>query len=124
MRRLIGTGLVFVLVCGTTAAQEPIDKKQLVGGWEEPGDKAKKREKVVAEFDAKGKAKLKYGEEAGIIIDYDYTVEGRRLTLTAQTKDGIVVRKFTVAKLTDDELTIQEDTGTKHNFKRIKEVKE
>ncbi len=121
MRTLVAIGLM--LMCGVTAAQEPIDSTKLLGSWDQPGDKAKKQLRLIVEFVDVTKAKFKYGEESNNIVEFKYTVAKNKITLTQKTRDGDFVRTFFVTKLTPEVLDAVEDGGEKFSFKRLKEEK-
>ncbi len=121
MRTLVGIGLM-LMMCGVTAAQEPLDPKKLLGSWDQPGDKAKKQIRLVVEFVDDTKAKFKYGEEANNIVEFKYTVGANKITLTNKVRDGEVIRTLFVTKLTPEVLEAVEGTE-KYRFKRLKEEK-
>ena len=119
MRTLIGIGLGLVFSCGVAVAAQPPDAKKLIGQWEQPGDKAKKRVKTVFDFKDGTKLTISLGEEGDIVSNYAYKVEGRQIILTSKTKDGDSTRTLTTTKLTEEVLELQED-GTKFRLTRVK----
>jgi len=124
MRSLIGTGLTFVLICGTVnAAPEPITPERLIGSWEQPGDKEKKRLRLIVEILQGGKAYFKHGEDSEHIVEYVYKVEGDTLTFTHMTKDGDIILNCLVTKLTPEVLMMSVGGGEKYSFKKVVEVK-
>jgi len=124
MRALIGTGLTFVLICGTVnAAADPITPEKLLGSWEQPGDKEKKRLRLIVEILEGGKANFKHGEDSENIVEYVYKIDGNTLTFTHMTKDGDVILTCFVTKLTPEVLMMSEGGGTKYSFKKVVEVK-
>jgi len=121
MRTLIGIGLGLVFSCGVTVAAQPPDAKKLIGEWEQPADKAKKRVKAVLECHDATKATLSLNDDNNMIYTMTYKVEGKQLTFNTRSKEGDNFRTFTITNLTDEVFDATEDNGTKFNFTRVKE---
>jgi len=124
MRALIGTGLTFVLICGmVNAAPDPITPERLIGSWEQPGDKAKKRTRLIVEILEKGKANFKHGEDSENIVEYVYKIDGNVLTFSTMTTDGEIILNYFVTKLTPEVFEMSDKRGEKYSFKKMVGVK-
>src|SRR5262245_22649896 len=114
MRTLIGA-IAVLMVTGFAASQEKkdekIDAKQLVGKWENADETGKQ----VYTYTADGKFTMVYSfakvKAPDIKQEGTYKVEGNKLTQTYQQKFGKdvkhVVNKYTIHKLTDEELVTE-----------------
>lgn len=125
MRAVTGLALAAVLaVEAGVLADEPagkLDVVKLVGRWE-PTD-LPKGAKAMVEFAKDGRLFV-HNEYAGQAyrLEGTYKVDGNKLAVTMKREDGKNRQEFmTVAKLTEDELVMQE-AGTKKpdTLKRVK----
>jgi uncharacterized protein (TIGR03066 family) len=117
MRTQLGIGLL-VVMSAATAADDKIDAKKLIGKWELAEAKEtkgtlefKKDNKFSVSFDLKGKE---------IKLDGTYKLDGSKLTITTKVMDMETTKSATVKKLTDEELTIEDEKGQSKTLKRAK----
>jgi uncharacterized protein (TIGR03066 family) len=122
MRTLIGVGLILVLACGATAADDKIDGKKLIGKWE-PKDK-KKGESMTMEFTKDGKL-IVVGEMGGkeLKIDGTYKLDGEKLSFKIKFMDVEIEETVTLTKLTDDEMEGKNKDGKSETFRKVKAEK-
>lgn len=119
MRTLIGIGLILVLACGATAADDKIDAKKLIGKWEPKN--AKKGESMVMEFTKDGKL-IVTGDKGDkeIKIEGTYKLNGDKLSFKMKFGEVDVEETVTITKLTDEEMEGKDKDGKTESFKKVK----
>jgi uncharacterized protein (TIGR03066 family) len=108
MRTLLAMGLMLVLTCAVTAADDKIDATKLLGKWE-PKD-PDKGGKFVIEFLKDGKISFAAGEGGkDFKAEGTYKVDGNKISLAIKFGDMEKKMTRTVSKLTDTELVSKDD---------------
>ena len=118
MRTLLGIGLL-VMMGAATAADDKIDAKKLVGKWEINDTKAE----VKGTVDFTKDGKLKYVVDVKgmeIKMDGTYKIDGNKIEIKVKFMDNEMTKNVTVKKLTDSELTVENETGEEKTLKRVK----
>ena len=118
MRALLGLGLLIVMGAAT-AADDKIDAKKLVGKWEINDVKKDvkgtveftKDQKLIYVLNLKGK---------DLKMDGTYKLEGSKLSVTLKIMDTDTTKEMTVKKLTDAELTVEDEKGEAKTLKKAK----
>jgi uncharacterized protein (TIGR03066 family) len=122
MRAVLGCAAVFGLAAGLAGgapAQDKkdggkIDPKKLVGKWE-PADK--KAPPMVVEFTADGKVSLAVGEAKAAGT---YKLDGDKLEVSIKHGAEELKQTLVVRKLTDDELTTEDEKQKVETLRRWK----
>lgn len=118
MRAVLGCVAVLGLACGAVGQDKKdgkIDPKKLVGRWE-PAD-TKKGPPMVLEFTANNKVTLSVGEAKAAGT---YTLAGDKLEVSMKHGADEIKQTLVVKKLTDDELTTEDERKKTETLKRLK----
>lgn len=115
-----GISLIALLAAliSTSAMQDKIDGKLLLGKWE-PETKPQGA-KLVIEFAKEGKLTVdaEFGGQK-INMDGSYKLEGDQLTITMKQQGKEETTKMTVTKLNDKEMVTKDDKDKVETLKRV-----
>lgn len=115
-----GISLIVLLAAliSTSAMQDKIDGKLLLGKWE-PETKPQGA-KLVIEFAKEGKLTVdaEFGGQK-INMDGSYKLEGDQLTITMKQQGKEETTKMTVTKLNDKEMVTKDDKDKVETLKRV-----
>lgn len=117
-RSALSLMLLLAALVSTSAMQEKVDGKLLLGKWEPetkpPGAK------LVIEFASEGKLKVD-AEFNGQKVNMDgtYKLDGNQLSITMKQQGKEETTKMTVTKLNDKEMVTKDDKDKTETLKRL-----
>jgi uncharacterized protein (TIGR03066 family) len=120
MRTAIAAVAFLVLAGFTTAADDKIDAKKLIGKWE-PAKPTKDEPPFILEFTDKNKVivSVTMGGKTSK-IEGTYKVDGNKVEVTMNFNGKELKDTHTVSKLTDTELVSKDSKGKEETMKRVK----
>lgn len=120
MRKVLCAVAVLAFAGITTAADDKIDAKKLLGKWE-PANPKKEEPKIVVEYAEKGKltVHVTIGDKTEK-IEGTYKVDGNKIDISLAFGGKDIKETLTVLKLTDDEAVTKDSKGKEETMKKVK----
>jgi uncharacterized protein (TIGR03066 family) len=120
MRTALAAVAFLVLAGFTTAADDKVDAKKLIGKWE-PAKADPKTPKMVLDIQEKGKFVLEValGDKTEKVPG-TYKIDGNKIEIEMTFNGKTEKETLTVLKLTDTELTTKDSKGKEDTLKKVK----